>query len=95
MIYNHYSNVIARSPNFYPTGDAIEELAVWVRIPCLPIEYYDNRVLMYNGNRMGETIKVDKNAFFRKGGREIFHIVYSSQSSESFACYVFYQRHTL
>jgi hypothetical protein len=34
-----------------------------VRIPDLPIEYYDAKVLTFIGNRIGKTVKVDKKYF--------------------------------
>ncbi|KAI5394521.1 hypothetical protein KIW84_061246 [Lathyrus oleraceus] len=69
MSYNHYLTVRAWSPNFYPVGDVIEELAVWVHISGLPIKYYDSRVMMYIGNKIGKTIKVDKNMLTRERGK--------------------------
>ena len=33
-------------PNFDPEQTIIERTPVWVRIPCLPIEYYDKAFLM-------------------------------------------------
>jgi hypothetical protein len=69
MIYDHY--LIARewSPNFHPSDATIEKAAVWVRIPDLPIEYYDAKVLHYIGDRIGETVKVDRNTIFQKRGK--------------------------
>lgn len=37
MIYDHYLTVRVRSTNFYPKGDVIKNLAIWVRIAGLPI----------------------------------------------------------
>ncbi|GAU30238.1 hypothetical protein TSUD_67900 [Trifolium subterraneum] len=45
FIYDHYLTVKEWSPNFHPTSDTIKEVAVWVRIAGLPIEYYDSRIL--------------------------------------------------
>ncbi|WJX80580.1 hypothetical protein P8452_63561 [Trifolium repens] len=69
MIYDHY--LIARewSPNFHPSDATIEKAAVWVRIPDLPIEYYDAKVLHYIGDRIGETVKVDKNTLYQERGK--------------------------
>jgi hypothetical protein len=39
---------------------------VWVRISGLPIEYYDAKILHYIGNRIGKTVKVDKNTLSSK-----------------------------
>ncbi|MCI33591.1 hypothetical protein A2U01_0054808, partial [Trifolium medium] len=43
--------------------------SVWVRIPDLPIEYYDAKVLHFIGNRIGKTVKVDKNTLFQERGK--------------------------
>jgi hypothetical protein len=40
-----------------------------VRIPDLPIEYYDTKVLHFIGNRIGKTVKVGKNTLFQERGK--------------------------
>jgi hypothetical protein len=69
LIYDHY--LIARewTPNFHPSNAKIEKAAVWVRISGLPIEYYDAKVLHYIGNRIGQTVKVDKNTLLQERGK--------------------------
>jgi hypothetical protein len=69
LIYDHY--LIARewTPNFHPNNATIEKAAVWVRISGLPIEYYDAKILNYIGNRIGETVKVDRNTLFQERGK--------------------------
>jgi hypothetical protein len=66
LLYDHY--LIARewTPNFHPNNATIEKAAVWVRISGLPIEYYDAKILHYIGNRIGKTVKVDKNTLSSK-----------------------------
>ncbi|GAU10508.1 hypothetical protein TSUD_420790 [Trifolium subterraneum] len=68
-IYDHYLTVKEWSPNFQPESDTIEEVAVWVRISGLPIEYYDSEILHFIGNRMGKTVKVDKNTLTQERGK--------------------------
>ncbi|XP_058782898.1 uncharacterized protein LOC131657527 [Vicia villosa] len=60
FIYDHYLTVKEWRPNFQPETDTINEVAVWVRISGLPIEYYDARALSAFGDRIGSTLKVDK-----------------------------------
>ncbi|KAJ1422584.1 Zinc finger, CCHC-type [Sesbania bispinosa] len=48
-----------------PTGE-IE--AVWIRIPSLPIEYYDRTILSKIGDTLGRTVKVDSNTMKPKNG---------------------------
>ncbi|PNX86740.1 zinc ion binding nucleic acid binding protein [Trifolium pratense] len=57
------------SPNFHPASDTIKEVAVWLRISGLPIEYYDSGALHFIGNRVGKTVKVDKNTLTQERGK--------------------------
>jgi hypothetical protein len=69
FIYDHYLTVKEWSPNFHPASDTIEEVAVWMRISGLPIEYYDSKILHFIGNRVGKTVKVDKNTLTQERGK--------------------------
>jgi hypothetical protein len=69
FIYDHYLTVKEWSPNFHPASDTIKEVAVWLRISGLPIEYYDRRALEFIGNRIGKTVKVDKNTLSQERGK--------------------------
>lgn len=60
FINDHYLTMKDWRPNFQPESDSIDEVAVWMRISGLPIEYYDTRALTTFGNRICRTIKVDK-----------------------------------
>jgi hypothetical protein len=42
---------------------------VWVRFSGLPIEYYDANLLTSIGNRIGRTVKVDKNTLMQERGK--------------------------
>ncbi|WJX44958.1 hypothetical protein P8452_31879 [Trifolium repens] len=69
MIYDHYLSVSKWSPDFNPTTDRIEKMAVWVRFSGIPIEYYDKNILSIIGNRIGRTIKVDRNTLLQERGK--------------------------
>jgi hypothetical protein len=69
FIYDHYLTVKEWSPNFHPASDTIKEVAVWMRISGLPIEYYDREALHFIGNRVGKTVKVDKNTLTQERGK--------------------------
>ncbi|XP_058768963.1 uncharacterized protein LOC131642759 [Vicia villosa] len=69
FIYDHYLTIKDWIPNFQPECDTIDEVAVWVRISGLPIEYYDARVLTVIGNRIRRAIKVDKNTIKQERGK--------------------------
>lgn len=60
LIYDHYLIIREWRYNFSPEKEEIERVAVWVRLPELPIEYYDSDFLFFLGNRIGRTVKVDK-----------------------------------
>ncbi|XP_058775096.1 uncharacterized protein LOC131649347 [Vicia villosa] len=69
FIYDHYLTVKDWRPNFQPNTYSIDEVAVWVRISGLPIEYYDPRALTVFGNRIGRTIKLDKTTIKQERGK--------------------------
>ncbi|XVE64425.1 hypothetical protein DITRI_Ditri07aG0099700 [Diplodiscus trichospermus] len=46
VIADHYLVVSRWYPNFDPTSFAVSKLAVWVRFPGLPMEYYDETFLL-------------------------------------------------
>ncbi|XP_028760838.1 uncharacterized protein LOC114719495 [Neltuma alba] len=61
MLYDHYLTVRPWEPRFNPAKEKIDKVAVWVRLPRVSLEYYDEEALTIIGNRIGETIKVDMN----------------------------------
>ncbi|XP_058775627.1 uncharacterized protein LOC131649904 [Vicia villosa] len=69
FIYDHYLTVKEWSPDFHPESDAIVNVAVWIRISGLPVEYYDPKVLHVIGDLVGRTVKVDKNTLQRERGK--------------------------
>ncbi|XP_058759420.1 uncharacterized protein LOC131632707 [Vicia villosa] len=68
FIHDHYLTVKEWCPNFQPASDSIKEVAVWVRVTCLPVEYYDKDALRFIGDRIGKTVKVDKATIARERG---------------------------
>lgn len=44
-------------------------IAVWIRFPGLPIEYYDEKLLMAMGNTIGKALKVDSNTSYAARGK--------------------------
>ncbi|XP_058727166.1 uncharacterized protein LOC131598601 [Vicia villosa] len=69
FIYDHYLTVKDWSPDFHPERDSIENVAVWIRISGLQIEYYDPKVLSFIGDRVGKSVKVDKNTLKQERGK--------------------------
>ncbi|XP_028758462.1 uncharacterized protein LOC114717489 [Neltuma alba] len=62
MIYDHYLTVRPWEPWFSPARTKIDKVAVWVRLPRVFLEYYDQEALTRIGNRIGETLNIDINA---------------------------------
>lgn len=60
LILEHYLIVKSWMPDFVPFADKTEKTLAWVRIPCLPIEYYDTNFLMRVGKLIRELMKVDQ-----------------------------------
>ncbi|KAL4286763.1 hypothetical protein AHAS_Ahas19G0118700 [Arachis hypogaea] len=61
MLFDHYLTIRRWTPDFNPFGVSINKIAAWVRLPDLPIEYYDKRFLGTVGDQIGKTLKVDMN----------------------------------
>ncbi|KAJ1376676.1 Zinc finger, CCHC-type [Sesbania bispinosa] len=61
---------------FFPYDDDLRRVVVWVRIPGLPVEYYDRSILRRIGNVIGKTVKIDGNSLMGSTGplRELFSI---------------------
>ncbi|KAI5414056.1 hypothetical protein KIW84_058267 [Lathyrus oleraceus] len=68
-----------RSLNFHAGSDTIKNVADWVRIYDLPVEYYDARVMTFIENRIGKMVKVDKNTLMQEHGS-------NNGSSTKFSC---------
>lgn len=68
-ILDHYLVVKEWSPDFDPITDKTEKLIVWVRIPCLPIEYFDYAFLKKVGEKIGKPIRADHNTGMAARGR--------------------------
>lgn len=60
MITDHYLTMRPWHPNFDPFEATIDRVAVWVRLPDLAMEYYDNGLPWMIGNYIGRTFKIDR-----------------------------------
>ncbi|XP_019150075.1 PREDICTED: uncharacterized protein LOC109146859 [Ipomoea nil] len=60
MVLDHYLIVKPWEPDFDPMNDDTEMVLVWVRIPCIPVEYYDIILFRKLGNRIGRIVRVDQ-----------------------------------
>lgn len=68
-ILDHYLVVKEWTPDFDPVSDKTEKLIVWVRFPCLPIEYFDWVFLKKVGEKIGRPIRADHNTGTATRGR--------------------------
>lgn len=66
MVSDHILAVRQWQLNFFSEEFIIDRAIIWIRIPGLPIEYYDKLFLNKIGNRIGRTVHIDANT---KGGR--------------------------
>ncbi|GAA0169103.1 hypothetical protein LIER_23656 [Lithospermum erythrorhizon] len=54
-----FLSVRLREPNFNPKTAVTQSAAIWLRIPCLPVEYYDANILKDVGNHHGTLLRID------------------------------------
>lgn len=59
MVQGHYIAVKKWRPHFSTKHEEIASTLAWVRIPKLPVEYFDEHVLMKLGNLLGKAVRVD------------------------------------
>jgi hypothetical protein len=59
MIFDHYLAIHPWTPDFDPFEVSIDRTCVWICLPGLGMEYYDENVLMALGAAIGRPIKVD------------------------------------
>ncbi|XP_061339920.1 uncharacterized protein LOC133286515 [Gastrolobium bilobum] len=70
VLADHYLIVQRWRPMFNPYDEDVRKLAIWMRIPSLPIELYSSHHLWRIGNIFGRTLKVDKNSIRRVEERD-------------------------
>ncbi|CAN1165448.1 hypothetical protein LINPERHAP2_LOCUS26157 [Linum perenne] len=59
MIGDHYVVLQNWRPYFRPESSSLSTLRVWVRLPGLPIEYFDATILKTIGDKIGSTVCID------------------------------------
>lgn len=68
-IKKSYITVQLWEPNFTAKHDTPCSSAIWVRLPQLPIEYYDQEVLTQIGNSIGKLIQINARTANSERGR--------------------------
>lgn len=59
MIQGHYITVRKWKPLFSPARETITSTLAWIRVPELPLEYFDEECLLQFGGVIGKAIRVD------------------------------------
>ncbi|XP_061366136.1 uncharacterized protein LOC133309393 [Gastrolobium bilobum] len=62
VVAEHYVTVQRWRRIFDPFDEKLRRLAVWMRIPGLPLEFYTSQHLWRIGNLFGRTLKIDRNS---------------------------------
>lgn len=61
FIEGHFLTVRAWEPNFKLASAVCNMVAAWIRLPEIPFEYYNPKVLKVIGNAIGPVLRVDSN----------------------------------
>ena len=69
FVGEHYLTIRAWEPYFKPNVAACSKVAVWARLPGLPIELYEMEVLKEIGKAIGPVLRVDANTAAGTRGR--------------------------
>ncbi|CAN1140684.1 hypothetical protein LINPERHAP2_LOCUS12009, partial [Linum perenne] len=59
MVGDHYVVINEWRPYFQPEDSPISTLRVWVRLPGLPLEYFDATILKIIGDMIGKMVRLD------------------------------------
>ncbi|CAN1150992.1 hypothetical protein LINPERHAP2_LOCUS17911 [Linum perenne] len=59
MVNDHYVVIKEWRPHFRPEDTVLSTLRVWVRLPGIPLEYFDRSILQIIGDRIGRTVRID------------------------------------
>ena len=69
FIGEHFLSLRPWSPNFRASEASVSSIAVWVRLPELPVEYYHKEALLLIGSDLGPVLRVDVNTATGTRGR--------------------------
>nr|XP_027061780.1 uncharacterized protein LOC113688220 [Coffea arabica] len=68
-ILKYFVSIQQWVPNFNSKNGQPSTTATWVRLPGLPLEYYDREILARVGNKIGKLISMDARTANSKRGR--------------------------
>ena len=66
---NHYLMVQRWTPAFDWEHESIKRVAVWIRIPNLPLPCFNTEFLAKIGNSIGKTLRIDETTFATARGK--------------------------
>jgi hypothetical protein len=69
FIGEHFLSIRPWVPNFRASETSVSFVAIWVRLPELPVEYYHKDSLMHIGSGLGLVLRVDFNTASGTRGR--------------------------
>nr|XP_023908557.1 uncharacterized protein LOC112020226 [Quercus suber] len=69
FVGEHYLTIRAWEPHFKPLEATCSKVAVWARLPSLPIEFYELEVLQDIGRAIGPVLRIDANTAAGTRGR--------------------------
>lgn len=68
-IQGHYLAVQRWSPNFNPYSNKKSKVAIWIRVPTLPVHMYTEEFMLELGNMVGKALKVDLNTLAQRDNK--------------------------
>ncbi|KAI9126966.1 hypothetical protein K1719_001525 [Acacia pycnantha] len=69
VIADAYLNIARWKPEFNPKNERIDSVVAWVRIPDLPVPFFDKKFLLNLGNSIGKAIRLDIHTAQRSRGK--------------------------
>ena len=69
FVGGHFLTIRAWEPNFRPSNATCNLVAMWLRLPELPFEFYDPGVLKEIGSAIGPVLRVDLHTATEARGR--------------------------
>ncbi|XP_061347425.1 uncharacterized protein LOC133292949 [Gastrolobium bilobum] len=60
VILGHYLSLRRWEPAFYPHAASVMKIAAWVRLPDIPLEFYNEAFFRRIGNWLGKLLKIDR-----------------------------------
>ncbi|XP_061370937.1 uncharacterized protein LOC133313564 [Gastrolobium bilobum] len=74
IVADHYLIVQRWRPNLDPFDEKVKKLAVWIRIPGVPREFYTYKDSWRMGNMVGRTLRIDENSLRISGQGQLEEI---------------------